>query len=408
MTDKITLTDVYLKKMQPPERGQVDIWDAKISGFGVRVSATGTKTFVMVYRYRGDWRRDGLGQYPAIGLQEARRKAETARAELGEGRDPRGKRTSARPAPKGDGFGATVDAFITGHVKRHNRASTAEETERLLRSVFVPVWKRHALTDIRKADVLAVIDGIMERGKPSSARHAFAAIRKFFNWCTERGLLNDSPCRTIKPPVKANSRERVLTDAELAIIWHAAEEQGYPFGRIVQLLMLTAQRRGEVVGMRWDELDLEGGLWTIPSSRTKNHKAHMVPLTATVVAILRELPRIDASPLVFPARGMPEQAYSGYSKGKRVLDASAKLHDWTLHDLRRTAATGMARSGVPPHVVERILNHVTGTFGGVAGVYNRFQYLPEMRGALEQWERHIVGLQGSDGEAGKIAADAVS
>ena len=408
MTDKIQLTDVYIRKMAAPERGQVDIWDAKISGFGIRCSASGTKTFVMVYRYRGDWRRDGLGQYPATSLQEARRKAETARAELSEGKDPRDRRTSSRPAPKADGFGATVEAFITGYVKRHNRASTAEETERLLRSVFVPVWDRYALTDIRKPDVLAVIDSIMERGKPSSARHAFAAIRKFFNWCTERGLLDDSPCRTIKPPVKANSRERVLTDPELSIIWQAAEGQGYPFGRIVQLLMLTAQRRGEVVGMRWEELDLDGGLWTIPSSRTKNHKSHMVPLTAGAVAVLRQVPRSDTSPLVFPARGMPEQAYSGYSKGKRTLDASAKLHDWTLHDLRRTAATGMARAGVPPHVVERILNHVTGTFGGVAGVYNRFQYLDEMRGALEPWARHIGRLQGAHGEAGKSTPIEVS
>lgn len=408
MTDKTTLTDVYLRKMRPPERGQVDIWDAKIAGFGIRVSHTGTKTFVMVYRYRGDWRRDSLGQYPATSLADARGKAESARADLREGRDPRDKRTSSRPAPKADSFGSIVDSFIANYVKRHNRTSTAHETERLLRPVFVPAWERHALTDIRKADILDVIDGIMERGKPSSARHAFAAIRKFFNWCTERGLLDDSPCRTIKPPVKANSRERVLADIELATVWHAAEGQGYPFGRIVQLLMLTAQRRGEVVGMRWEELDLEDGLWTIPSSRTKNRKPHMVPLTAAAVAVLREIPRIDFSPFVFPSRGLPEQAYSGYSKGKRMLDASADLHDWTLHDLRRTAATGMARAGVPPHVVERILNHVTGTFGGVAGVYNRFQYLPEMRQALEVWSAHIEHVLVERREAGKTTADAVS
>lgn len=390
MAEKTQLTDVLLRKMRAPERGQTDIWDAKISGFGIRVSASGTKTFVMVYRFKGKWRRDSLGQYPTISLQEARSKAERARADLSEGKDPRGGRETARPAPKSESFGAAVAAFIAGYVKRHNRASTAGETERLLRAVFVPVWERRALAEIRKPDVLDVIDGIMDRGKPSAARHAFAAIRKFFNWCTERGLLEDSPCRNIKPPVKANSRERVLTDPELSIVWQAAVEQGQPFGTIVQLLMLTAQRRGEVVGMLWAELDLDGGLWTIPGSRTKNHKPHMVPLTETAVAVLKETPRLVDSPFVFPARGMPDQAYSGYSKGKRSLDAAADLHDWTLHDLRRTAATGMARAGVAPHVVERILNHVSGTFGGVAGVYNRFQYLPEMRAALMLWEEHLL------------------
>jgi integrase len=392
MADKIQLTDVFLRKMKSPERGQTDIWDAKVPGFGVRVSATGTRTFVMVYRFRGDWRRDSLGQYPRLSLQEARAKAERARADLSEGKDPRAGRETARPAPKTESFGAAVDAFIAGYVKRQNRESTAGETERLLRSVFVPVWERRALGDIGKPDVLAVIDGIMDRGKPSAARHAFAAIRKFFNWCTERGLIDDSPCRTIKPPAKARSRERVLNDAELTLIWEAAAAQGIPFGTIVQLLMLTAQRRGEVVGMRWDELELDAGMWTIPGSRTKNHKPHVVPLTPTAVTILRKTPHHVGSPFVFPARGKPDQPYSGYSKGKRTLDAAIGLHDWTLHDLRRTAATGMARLGVPPHVVERILNHTAGTFGGVAGVYNRFQYLPEMREALKLWEAQLASI----------------
>ncbi len=410
MSDKIQLTDVFLKNVKPPERGQTDIWDAQIAGFGVRVSHTGTRTFVMVYRYQGDWRRDTLGKYPDVKLADARGKAEKARGDLRDGIDPRGKRKTARPAPKAQSFVTVVDAFIAGYVARNNRASTAAETERLLRSVFVPVWGRRALGEIKKADILHVIDGIMARGKPSSARHAFAAIRKFFNWCVERGHLDDSPWRTIKPPVKANSRDRVLSDAELALIWRAAEGQGWPFGRIVQLLMLTGQRRGEVVGLRWEELDLDAAVWTIPGSRTKNHKQHLVPLSPSVVAILKALPRIEGSEFAFPARGMPEQAYSGYSKGKRVLDADIdtvrrkeavaagrtaddiKHLDWTLHDLRRTAATGMARAGVAPHVVERILNHVSGTFGGVAGVYNRFQYLDEMRAALELWETHIARL----------------
>jgi integrase len=390
------LTDVFLRKMRPPEQAQIDVWDRSIAGFGVRCSRAGTKTFVLVYRVRGKWRRMSLGRYPNLKLADARKRAHAALREVSAGRDPQAAKGTTRTAAPGS-FGATVETFIASYCKHQNRASTAAETERMLRAVFVPVWEKHSLHDIAKTDVLDVLRGIMERGTPSAARHAFATIRKFFNWCVEQELIETSPCLTIKPPAKANSRDRVLIDAELAVIWKASADEGYPFGPILQLLALTAQRRGEVVGMRWDELQLETAepVWMIPANRTKNNRPHVVPLTLTVVAIIKALPRFT-SEFVFPARGKPEQAYSGYSKGKRAVDAAANLYDWTLHDLRRTAATGMARAGVPPHVVERILNHVSGTFKGVAGVYNRFGYLPEMREALLAWEAHIKKMTPQD------------
>lgn len=143
--------------------------------------------------------------------------------------------------------------------------------------------------------------------------------------------------------------------------------------------------------MAWDELNLTERVWTIPATRTKNHRPHSVPLTPAVIAIIEAVPATGG--LLFPARGKPDQPYAGYTKGKAALDAAAGVTGWTIHDLRRTAATGMARLAVQPHVVERILNHVSGTFGGVAGVYNRFQYLPEMREALIAWERHVLSLK---------------
>ena len=252
----------------------------------------------------------------------------------------------------------------------------------------MPKWKKYALAEIRKHDVLRVIDGIIKDGKPSAANHAFAAIRKFFNWCVERGLLDVSPCLGIRRPAKNNSRDCVLTDVELSTLWQASKVQGYPFGIIFKLLALTTQRRGEIVGMGWSELDLSEGLWTIPGARTKNGSPHLVPLTPMAIGILQNLPQFSTD-LIFPAKVKLDRPYSGYSKGKRTLNANADLRDWTLHDLRRTAATGMAKLGVAPHVVERILNHSSGTFGGVAGVYNRFGYLKEMREALELWEDHL-------------------
>lgn len=391
MTAKTTLTDLFLKKTKAPTRGQVDIWDSKIPGFGVRVAASGLKTFGMVYRYRGAWRRDTLGRYPSTSLLEARTKAERARVALRDGLDPRTQRQTSRPAPKGQSFDEAAAAFVAGYLKHHTRPSTSYEAERILRAVFLPVWTRRRLADLQAADVLAVLDAITARGTPSAARHAFAVVRKFFNWCVERQMLPASPCAGLKPPAKANARERVLTRPEIAAVWHAATAQGYPFGDIVRLLMLTAQRRAEVSGMQWDELDEGAARWTIPGDRTKNGKPHAVPLSAAALDLLAQIPR-TASPYVFPARGKPGQPFTGWSKAKRTLDAAANQHGWTLHDLRRTAATGMALNGTPPHVVERVLNHVSGTFAGVAGIYNRHQYADEMRAALDDWAQMLDAI----------------
>lgn len=195
----------------------------------------------------------------------------------------------------------------------------------------------------------------------------------------------------MKAPGKPSSRDRVLSDDEFTLIWTKAGIIGHPFGTIVQILMLTAQRRGEVAAMQWNDIDTGKAVWTIPADRTKNGKPHAVPLSPSALALLASIPRMT-SPFVFPARGKPNQPYSGYSKGKRELDAAADLHDWTLHDIRRTAATGMARLGIAPHVVERVLNHVSGTFSGVAGIYNRFRYEDEMRAALIAWEKALCTI----------------
>jgi integrase len=376
------LNDLAIRKFPVPEAGVSQHPDGKVPGFGVRVTANGVRSFYLAYRHKGKNRRLNLGRYPATSLQKARGKAYAALAELEDGNDPSGQ------GAKADTFAGAMDAFIDTHCKRHNRASTAAETERLLRVYFLPEWKNRASEAIAKADVAEVLEPVMKRGSHGAARHAFAAIRKMFNWMVEQGMLETSPCTGMKAPGKPGSRDRVLSDDELKIISKSSDAIGLPFGPIVQLLMMTAQRRGEVVAMAWVEIDEAKAVWTIPGERTKNGKSHAVPLTASALKILAAIPR-TRSPYVFPARGKPDQPYAGYSKGKRELDAAADLHDWTLHDLRRTAATGMARLGIAPHVVERVLNHVSGTFAGVAGVYNRFKYEDEMRAALEVWEQHL-------------------
>jgi integrase len=388
------LTDLSLKKLAPPARGQMEVWDGRIPGFGIRVSTTGAKTFVLVYRHDGRPRRLTIGRYPALSLAEARAMAQQALASSARGQDPLAVKLEASPRDPLL-FTNLLDEFVETHCKRHNKPSTAHETERILRSDFFPGWRAKRVDSIRKGDVLRVLDRLVSEGTPSAANHAFAAVRKYFNWCVQRGYIDVSPCLGVQSPAKHKSRDRVLSDDELALAWRHAPGCSYPFEQIVRLLILTAQRRGEVALMQWSHVDLRDGLWSIPAEMTKSNRPHTVPLVKEAVDILAKLPRLDEA-LVFPSKKMPGQAWDGFTKAKWRLDAHVGFRDWTLHDLRRTVATGMARLGVAPHVVERILNHTSGSLGGVAGVYNRFGYLPEMRAALELWARHVVSLTSAE------------
>jgi integrase len=220
-----------------------------------------------------------------------------------------------------------------------------------------------------------------------------------FNWAIGEGYdIPANPVTGTNKPLMAEPRNRVLSDAELRAIWHACKDDDY--GQIVRLLMLTAQRRDEVGGMRWSEV--AGNLWTLPSIRTKNHREHILPLAPSALALIEAQPHCNDRDFIFgdgPRRkGGEHRGFSGWSKAKAELDTrilaarrkddsdASPLPHWTLHDLRRTAATVMAdRLAVLPHIVEAILNHVSGHRAGVAGVYNRARYEAEMREALDRW-----------------------
>jgi integrase len=381
------LTDLKIRKLNQPHK-RVEIWDYRVPAFGLRVSPTGNKSFVLLYRHKGRPRRLTLGKYPIVSLAEARNRAIAALGEVARGIDPRVKKATANHIMR---FDDTVDMFVRTYCSQHNRASTRRETERLLRARFASRWAARDLREIGKADIVKIVDETLQMGAPSAANHALATIRLFFNWCFDRGLVDNNPCDRLKAPAKKIARDRVLDDVEIARVWHAASSIGYPFGTISQLLLLTAQRRNEVTSMRWKDLDFEAALWSIPAGLTKNGATHVVPLVPEVLAILRRVPRID-NDLLFPSRVGEGRAFSGFSKGKERLATLSDVAEFTLHDLRRTAATRLASLGVAPHVVERLLNHVTGTLGGVAGVYNRFKYRDEVRAALEMWTAHIGQL----------------
>lgn len=391
-----------------------EVPDPLLPGLYIVVQPSGAKSWAIRYRHQGKPRKLTLGAYPAIDLASARELGRTALRASAEGRDPAGEKRVARHAAARAASEPTdllpdvVDQFIARYVKSNNRASTAAETERLLRKDVVPEWRGRRVQEIAKKDVLALLDKIVDRGAAIGANRTLAAMRRMFNWCVDRGLLEASPCDRVRAPTGERSRDRVLTDAELAEVWHASEKIGWPFGPMVQVLMLTAQRRGEVAGMRWPEIDLEQALWVIPRERSKNGIAHEVPLSPNVVALLEGLPHIRSQAgFVFTTTG--ESIVTGYSRAKFRLDkeimdhrqeAAAEFDDpdrkveamtpWTIHDLRRTAATGMARLGIAVPVVEKVLNHTSGSFAGVAGVYQRHSFSEEKRDALSRWAQLIT------------------
>lgn len=384
-----------IRRFAPPQQGQNEVFDTKIPGFGVRISARGTKSFVLLYRFDGRSVRLTLGRYPTLSLADARKLASEALREVTLGSDPaREKADRKKPAPPSATrtFGATVDEYIKKYAREKNKDWYT--TKCVLQREYVSLWSDRELTSISKDDVMGVVDRIVEKTSAATGYNRFVYLRHFFNWCVGRGYIDGSPIARMSPPPKADDRDRVLSDEELGKIMRAAVTMAYPYGHLIELLALTAQRKSEVAGMGWSELNLETAEWSLPPARTKAARWHVVPLSTPVMRIISSLPQTHQT-LVFPARGK-DTVVSGFSKWKARLDALCGVSDWRVHDLRRTAATGMAKLGVAPHVIERTLNHARGTFGGVAGVYNRFQYLGEMREALERWAHHVQGLTSND------------
>lgn len=365
----------HLKSLGPK---RLEVWDTALQGFGVRISPTGRKVWFVVTRVNDHQKRFTIGPYPAISLAEARDEARRIirDAHLGVAEE--------RPAAPAPALGEVIPPFIELYAKPKIRSW---QTSQRLLGAFQALH-RTALRDIKRTDVVRTLDQIIAAGTPYRANRALSALKKLMAWALDRGMIEVNPIAGLKAPATEYSRDRVLTDVELANLLKAADREGYPFGDLIKVLALTGQRRSEVSDMRWSELDFEGRMWTIPAARTKNKQSHTVPLSHAVLRILQAMPRFLGSDFVFTTTG--EKPISGFGRAKKRLVATLEVADWRIHDLRRTAASGMARLGAPPHVVEKILNHKSGIISGVAAVYNRYAYETEKREALEQWAATIL------------------
>ncbi|WP_243903765.1 tyrosine-type recombinase/integrase [Methylobacterium sp. J-070] len=405
------LTVQAIERLKPDAARRLEIPDATLPGLYFIIQPSGAKSWAVRYRHDGRTRKLTLGAYPALDLAKARTEGRAALQSVSLGQDPVAERKVAAPLPTRDLIGSVIDSFIERHVKPRNRPRTAEETIRILRTKVLPVWDGRKIQDIGRRDVIGLLDGIVDAGTPVAANRTLAALSKLFNWAADRGVIDANPCVRIKAPAVETSRDRVLSDDELRLLGRACASIGWPFGPFVQILLLTAQRRDEVAKMRRVELREGGALWTVPSQRAKNDKAHDVPLSAAVQAILGSMPRV-AGQAGYLISTTGKTGISGFGKAKSRVDATmlalaradaetdgsdadtVQIEPWRFHDLRRTAATGMARLGIEPHVVEAVLNHRNGTISGVAAVYNRHSYGPEKRAALEAWAAYVASLSG--------------
>ncbi|WP_336492391.1 tyrosine-type recombinase/integrase [Methylobacterium nigriterrae] len=396
---KLRLTAAAVERFRPPPSGQVDYFDSHLPAFGLRVSYSGTKAWVVMTRVERKLARITLGRHPALSLAEAREKARLVIERAKAGQDPRQIEAEARrkkDQERRTTFGGVAALFMERHVGRNLRPNTAREYRRVLQGPDTADWQQRPLTSLTKADVLDVLHRIEERGSRAAGNRTLAYLSKFFNWCLEQDLLMVSPASRVRPLSATRSRERVLTPDELIWIWRALAEWPSQFAALFKLLLQTGQRRSEVAGMRWDELrncGTDEAIWDLPASRTKNGQPHLVPLSKQAQDIIAALPR--TGPIVFTTRSTT--ALSGFSKAKARLDERVNalraeagrppLPSWTLHDLRRTMVTLMNEQlGIAPHVVEAVVNHVSGSAKrGVAGVYNRALYLRERRDALCAW-----------------------
>jgi integrase len=382
----IKLTKAGIDCLRPRPADAV-YWDSTLPGFGVKVTPKGRKVFIAMYRTQGGksrLRKYTIGPYGRITLHHARTAAQRIFAARLDGRDPAAEKLELRRRQVVDRIDDLVEAFIADHV---SKLRSGGELSRLLRRELILRWGARSVHDIKRRDISdLVFEAAVERGD-HSAHKLLKTVKRFFSWCVGRAVLETSPGIGVKSPLKAASRDRVLTDEELARILRGARQIGGPYGAIIEFLILTGQRREEVARMTWDEVHLERRIWQLPATRTKNGKDHVVHLSPEALSILGRLKQHEA--FVFCVGKRP---FQDFSRHKRKLDLICGVTNWRLHDLRRTCVSGMAALGIAPHVADKILNHQSGTISGVAAVYQRHEFFAERKAALMLWGSHVGSI----------------
>ena len=391
------LSEKAIKRLPLPERGNKIHYDEDVPGFGLRLTKAGGRAFVVNYRVNGHERRLTIGPWPAWSATAAREYAKELRRKIDRGEDPLGVKQLRRGDPT---FGDLVEQYLAIEAQRQKGFA---EYERILRRDALPEWKNFRAADIRRRDVIALIE---EKAKtaPIGANRLFELLRRAFNFGIRRDMLEANPCALVRKPGEERSKDRVLSRDEIRTLWTALDGPGFSehTAAALRLILVTAQRPGEVITVEWDEIDLGEAWWTLPAEKAKNGLAHRVPLNTTARAILESLPRV--SKFVFPSprdsQPMHRAALALALRRAREREEDAlEVKGFAPHDLRRTAASHMASAGVERFVIGRVLNHVE---PGVTRVYDRHSYDAEKSRALLTWERRLCTFVGNNSEQARV------
>jgi len=384
------LTEAVVEKLKADPNRRVEIHDVLVPGLRLRISPNGKKSWSVMYKVagasidgkRGINKRMTLGGYPLVGLKGARELCLAAKDLADRGEDPIEHRRSEVTGRQERRFDRVVARFVELHAKPNTKKW--RDTKRLLETYAISVLGSRDITSIDRATIHALLDETSDKKGMALARELRKHLSIMFNWCVDRGICSFNPMAGMKRrDLQYVSRERVLSIEELKLIWNAATKLGYPFGPIVQLLILSGQRRSEISTLQrnWISSDY----FEIPADNYKTGKPHIVPLTKAMSDLLNDQPIWNGGEYVFSTTGGRTPS-SGFSKAKIRIDKLSGVSNWTFHDIRRSVATHMARAGVIQEHIERVLGHAV---GGVAGTYNRYSYLDEKRQALDVWQKVI-------------------
>lgn len=383
------LTARAIDAIKPTPGRRVEYFDKDVPGLALRVMPTGAKSWTVLYRHRSRLRRMTLGSTGVISLAKAREQARDVLYEARKGADPATEKQDGRRVETIDDL---AKLYIEKWAKLRKRSWKADDN--LLRNKVLPRWRNRAILDITRHDVRLLVESVAEAGAPIVANRVAALLSKLFAFALDRDLIEFSPAVRIPRPGQEQARDRVLTDDELRTLWASFEKLDATMSAFYKLRLLTAQRGGEVASMRWQDLDLNAGWWTIPASSSKNKLAHRVPLNASAIEILRALQPNDDDGKRSGARYAYVLAGARGKRQQAEAAATFNVSDFRGHDLRRTAASIMASGGIPRLTIKKILNHVE---RDITAVYDRHSYDAEKRAALEWWDKKLSSLLSMNG-----------
>lgn len=383
-----TFTDKYIKSLKPKSK-RYEVIQGR--GFGIRISPSGTKSWIYSYRINGKLRRMTFGNYPDMSLADANELYAKAYALRKQGMDPAHQRQKLLESERN---AETVEMLVDEYLERHakKKKKSWREDERILNKEIIPIWGHLRAKDITRRDVVRLLDQVMDRGSPSTANHTFEIIRRMFNFAIERSILESTPCYMVKAPGQKSQRQRVLGIDEIKTLWSELDTlKCHPnIVLALKLLLVTAQRSTEISQANWAEFDFSSKIWTIPEERVKNGLSHRVPLSPLAIELLNQVKSNEPhSQWLLPSPRWGDTIPMRRSSLNRVISKyriNLKVQNWTPHDLRRTAASHITGMGIPRLVVSKILNHAEHS---VTAVYDRYSYDKEKKNALYAWSTKL-------------------